>query len=103
MQKFVQKHTVIFLAIFVLSLLVAGCQSQSGETIEPTTQETVEVEVTSTPTQSASSSEEDTEAEAMAAEPAEVNQCLLCHTDQVRLEETADPVVVVESESSGEG
>ena len=33
----------------------------------------------------------------------EQNQCLICHTDQQKLQDTADPVVVVESESSGEG
>jgi hypothetical protein len=37
------------------------------------------------------------------AEPEQVDQCLVCHTDQQALMDTADPVIVIESENSGEG
>lgn len=33
----------------------------------------------------------------------EVNQCLVCHADQQALTDTATALVVIESESSGEG
>lgn len=41
--------------------------------------------------------------EIAAATPAIVNECLTCHLDKQRLIDTAAPIVVVESESSGEG
>lgn len=44
-----------------------------------------------------------TEMAVVESEPEEVDQCLVCHTDKQSLIDTADPVVVVESEDSGEG
>ena len=45
--------------------------------------------------------EEEEEVEEVVA--AEVDQCLACHTDQQTLIDTASPVEIAESESSGEG
>ena len=36
-------------------------------------------------------------------EPESVNECLVCHSNQQALMDTANPEVVIESESSGEG
>ena len=103
MQKFEQKLTIIILILFSVTPFLAGCQSQSIEEVKPTIQQSVETEPTSEPEQSKTSSEQNPQEVAVAEKEAEVNQCLACHTDQVRLEDTADPVVEVESESSGEG
>ena len=35
--------------------------------------------------------------------PENIDECLLCHTNKQALIDTANPVVVLESESSGEG
>ncbi len=35
--------------------------------------------------------------------PENIDECLLCHVNQQALIDTANPVVVVESENSGEG
>ena len=103
MQKFEQKLTITILILFSLTPFLTGCQSQSVEEVEPTIQQSVETVPTSEPEQSKTSSEQNTQEVAVAEKEAEVNQCLACHTDQGQLEDTANPVVEVESESSGEG
>ena len=103
MRKFERRLTVIFLILFSLTPFLSGCQSRSSEETEPTLEVTVENEPTTVAEGPEGSSEETTEDVALVEKAAEVNQCLNCHTDQERLEETADPVAEVESESSGEG
>jgi hypothetical protein len=83
-------------------LLIAGVSCQAGD---PQPEATQTLEATSvveaaepTPTEN---SEETAAAEMVEAEPE--NQCLICHTDQAALMDTASPVVDLESESSGEG
>jgi len=43
------------------------------------------------------------EGQAQVVDSEDLNQCLVCHADQQALKDTADPVVLVETESSGEG
>ena len=92
-------HYLSLIIIGVLLILLAvSCQSSDPEvTVEPT-QEQEEVlespEPTVTESEEMASSEDE-------SEPAD--QCLVCHTDQDTLMDTADPVVDLESESSGEG
>jgi hypothetical protein len=88
--------TVIVLSILVI-LLAASCQSSEPQETEVPTLKQEETEVLESP-EPAPETEEMTE-----VETAEVNQCLVCHTDQDTLMDVADPVVHLESESSGEG
>ena len=103
MQKFERRLTIIFLILFSFTPFLSGCQSRSSEETEPTPEITFEIETTTETEGPETSSKETTEEVALVENTAEVNQCLDCHTDQGRLEDTADPVVEVESESSGEG
>ena len=94
------KHFHLLILGALLLLGTASCQA-GAEDADPgleaaPTQATQPLPETSAP------EEEGGEVAAVPEEEA-VDQCLLCHTDQKTLIDTADPVVVVESESSGEG
>jgi hypothetical protein len=86
-------------------LLLAAVSCQAAATRQPETQteepENTQV-VDSVPSQEEGegTSGED---QGQVVEVEDPNQCLICHTDKQTLMDTADPVVVVESESSGEG
>lgn len=96
-------HFSFIILVFVSAVTLAGCQSGTdleAETIPEVTLES-EVLLDSDPTEAPS--DETNINGSTQVEKAEINQCLVCHTDQQELTNTAYPVEVVESESSGEG
>jgi len=87
--------------VFVMMIGLSCCQSHSTPAPDPGDQF-----VTATSESTASilpsvSAETDLTAEDQETEIP--NECLICHSDQQKLIDTANPVVVLESESSGEG
>jgi hypothetical protein len=90
--------------VFGLMLVMSGCTSPPESLSTPTVGDQIEVEITPVePTPAGMEQEEDQDQQAAEAEPQETNQCLVCHTDQQALTDTADPEPVVEEESTGEG
>lgn len=95
------RHTRIPSILIVLLsaglLLLAACASSEPEaTVAPAGQDTT------APTLPAPTEVAAILTPAPEPEPI-VEECLVCHTDQDRLIDTADPVVEVEEESSGVG
>lgn len=87
-----------------LILVISGCTSPPETLPTPTAGDQPEAEVTPVePTPTGMEQEDDQVQQAEEAEPQEPNQCLVCHTDQQALTDTADPEPVVEEESTGEG
>jgi len=93
----------ILKVVLVLSIVLASCQSEPVPISEPVEQETLDIvpdelsESTATlENLSVSLADEDQAVE-------EINQCLVCHTNKQALVDTVSPLVVVMSESSGEG
>ena len=89
----IKKYFIILILFVILGL--TGCKTTSlaeipsEDIIESTQilQETAELNPAATPEESSG----------------ETNHCLECHTDKQSLMDSADPVVLVESESSGAG
>ena len=85
--------------ICIVSLLIAAVAAACQPEEEPApiaAAVSPQVQLTDIPTQ--------TPTEVAPTETAEiVDQCLLCHADQQRLIDTADPVVEVVSENEGAG
>jgi hypothetical protein len=94
-------YSVLMIIGVFLMVLAVSCQTADPQIVEEPTLEQEE-EVLESPEPTASDPNEITEAQDE-GESAEVDQCLVCHTDQDTLMDTADPVVDLESESSGEG
>jgi hypothetical protein len=97
----IQYSTLIILGGLLL-LVAVSCQTGATEQV-PTQavapEDTLEIDEVDSAEPENSSGED----QAQVVESEDLNQCLICHTDQQALQDTADPVVVVESESSGEG
>lgn len=95
----VQYYHLLVLGILILVAAVSCRASEGGAQVTP------ELELTETAASveealQVSPTAEMAEAE---AEPKQVDECLACHTDKQELIDTADPVVVVAAENSGEG
>ena len=86
----------------MLLVLAVGCQTKGSEVTEDPSLVQEDAEVLESPEPTTSETEEMVEVESE-GDPAEVDQCLVCHTDQDTLMDTADPVVHLEAENSGEG
>ena len=89
----------IYLSLFLTSLgllLLAGCGAGAPALV---TAETVHRLNAS----GAGLALDDPSLQPTPAEPAPVDECVVCHTDRARLTDTADPEVPAESESSGVG
>jgi len=87
----------------VLSVTLASCQSAPETVSENIIEDTQDISLEDN-SESATTTDDDNATEAdpeLVVE--EINQCLVCHADQETLKDTAYPVVVIESESSGEG
>ncbi len=94
-----KKHifSLIFTLTIFLSIVIAGCRSKPAPDLEPTPLPATDSDsVEPAVAESVSETIEDQKTD-------EVNECLECHTNQQTLMDTAAPVIVVESESSGEG
>jgi len=90
------------LLIMVLGILllvgVVSCQADQPQEIQNEELTTSETAIIESPEPTA------VEVATLAELPAEkVDECLACHIDRQTLIDTAEPVVVLESESSGEG
>lgn len=102
MIRLAQKKGVLWACIALL-ILIAACadateEANSEVALVPTRQ--------NTPTPTLTDQTEPNEpipVEMATPEEAVVDECLTCHLDKQRLIDTAAPVVVVESESEGEG
>jgi len=88
-----------------LMLIMSGCTSRPDSVPTATAEDQPEAVVTPVePTPSGMDDEDaDQGQQADEVEQQESNQCLICHTDQQTLIDTADPEPVVEEESTGEG
>ena len=98
--NFSQKVPSLIIIILGVLLLVGAVSCEAN------IQEMPEVEETEIVSDSMSEPKETVEVEevTIADQPVEkVDECLACHIDQQILIDTADPVVDLESESSGEG
>ena len=96
------KKTQKSFGVWILALIVvvglSACQSNSASNIEVQSQPSADNPATTTlpePTVLVVSEDEQEETKS--------NECLVCHSDQQTLIDTASPVEVIESESSGEG
>ena len=99
-------HYSIPLLLGALLLLGAvSCQAGQAGQGEPQAAQVTETSLPGSPEPTTTAAPEMAAVDGQApdAEPEEVNQCLVCHADQGALRDTADPVALVESESSGEG
>lgn len=95
-------HYQTLMVLGALLLLGAvGCQVGSTQITETQFPEQDQTEVSQSPDPTAVETETVDLEEAVEADPP--NQCLVCHTDEQALKDTAKPVVDKESESSGEG
>jgi hypothetical protein len=83
-------------------LLLGAVSCQADQTQLPVAQ-TPELKPTQTQEAAEPTPSEESAAESGEGEAALDDQCLICHTDQQTLIDTAAPLVVLENESSGEG
>ena len=99
MTKKYYRFTGLALGIILLVFSFA-CQAKTSTDLDPQDEGTQEIAV-----ETDQNAEEKEETAAMPEEELAVvvDECLQCHTDQQTLTETADTIVVVESENSGEG
>lgn len=89
----------ILIFALVLPIALASCQSVPS----PVTESIDQVTSSDETLESTATSEVETVSQAdLDQAPEEINECLLCHTNQQTLTDSASPVVVVESESYGE-
>lgn len=99
-----KKHSVfVFLLLaLALSISLASCQSAPvlvTESINQVGPEPIPGEIL----ESTAISEVETVPQANSEQvPDEINECLLCHANKQALMDTASPVIIVESENSGE-
>ena len=99
MKKKYYRFTGLVLGIILLIFSI-GCQAKTSTDLDPQDEGTQEIAV-----ETDQNAEEKEETASMPEEELAVvvDECLQCHTDQQTLTETADTIVVVESENSGEG
>ena len=106
---------ILLLGILLTMLLAAACSPEQPTEI-PTEEVAVETEEPTVPPTAAPTATPGEVAEEMveteepaddeteqAANPEETSSCVECHTDQVKLMDTADPVEEGESENEGAG
>ncbi len=92
------KNPGIIFLILALAVVFSSCQSEPA--LEPvSTTESVSVGASVVPT--AQTPLDD--AVQVVQDPRSGNECLVCHSDQQALIDSAKPQVVVASENSGEG
>ncbi len=90
----------ILIFALVLPIALASCQSAPS----PVTESIDQVTSSDETLESTATSEVITVSQAdLDQAPEEINECLLCHTNQQTLRVFASPEVVVESVNSGEG
>ena len=97
-----KKYSIIIVLLLGVLLLIFSTSCQANPTSDLDSMDE------STPQIAVETGQNTEENEETASTPEEelvvvVDECLQCHTDQQTLTDTADPVVVVESENSGEG
>jgi len=98
-----RKHTFtrILIMILILAVGLISCQSASDSETKLVSPSDLESIVVAEPTFTAEPNADVAPLEDQASD--NNDQCLLCHSDKQTLIDTANPVVVLESESSGEG
>lgn len=95
--------TILMILGAVLLLVAVSCRA-----VVTQPSETQAVESGNTAVPDSADAEDDAESssgegQGLVVESEPSNQCLSCHTDQQALMDTAGPMVVLESENSGEG
>jgi len=91
----------ILIYMFILAIGLTSCKSASDQEEKLASQTNLISTVIATPMVESVLVEDAVPTEDQ--KPENIDECLLCHTNQQALIDTANPVVVLESESSGEG